>query len=701
MAYIRVVSFAIALLCLCAEGSSVDSCENGVAGACQDVTGLLQKQVEVENEMVETNEETEQDEKEGETDEQEMREEEHDGLSVEPPAFTIIDESVDAFEDQSSSSVCGSGEEIISTNCLGDTSMVKSQARATARMMMGGCCTAWLVKAATSTRGALMLSTGHCGSKSSASFNFDYIQAACGKSASSAKTCTGTRLSVESSKDEHAIYELQKPCAPADAATPILLDIGRPDPGEGMYLLGHPNCRPQLLSHQEVHDKGHHCEVRSFSRWGSGSDRVSYYCDTQGGNSGSPVFSARTGYAFAIHSHGGCSGNKASKNWGGLLENPGNVAAFTKYGIPFVNRKTTNIFNYEVFQKQSACEDHTGGVTLTPRTFDECKKLCVNSLTCISIGYSPSSQKCEVNYRSQATPTACVGDEENWRRKVALTTHLSDAIIVTTPPPPPPPMACTPGTCDCGFESSSGGCKKWKNVGGDDFDWTRKSGGTPSSSTGPSRAKGGAWYMYIETSSPRANGDKAILRSDPVIMGSSGELEFYYNMHGGQIGSLEVQVIKAGATHSAWKKVGKMPNNAWHHAKVSLGSHAGNIEVQFVGVRGSSWQGDIAIDDVVLKSSTTGAPPATPAPTTVAPTTGAPPSTAAPPTAPPTTAAPTTGAPATTAAPTTVAPPATSAPPATGAPPTTGAPPSLDKKLDDMLKKVDEMIKLLNSLIAR
>merc|ERR1719277_1263212 len=443
---------------------------------------------------------------------------------------------------------------------------------------------------------------------------------------------------------------------------PILLDIGRPDADEGMYIIGHPNCRPQLLSHQEPHDDGHHCEVRhTFTR--AGSKRIRYYCDTQGGNSGSPVFSARTGYAFAIHSHGGCNGNKASQNWGGLLENPGNVAALTKYGIPFVNRKTTNIFKYEVFQKQTACEDHTGGVTLTPRTFDECKKLCVNSLTCISIGYSPSSQKCEVNYRSQATPTACVGDEENWRRKEALTTHLNDAIIVTTPPPPPPPMACTPGTCTCGFESSSGGCKKWKNVGGDQFDWTRKSGGTPSSSTGPSKAKGGSYYMYIETSSPRANGDKAILRSDPVIMGSSGELEFYYNMHGGQIGSLEVQVIKkAGTTHSAWKKVGKMPNNAWNHAKVSLGSDAGNIVVQFVGVRGSSWQGDIAIDDVVLKSST-GAPPTTPAP--------------------PTTAAPTTGA-----------------PPTTSAPPTTGAPPSLDKMVDDMIKKVDEIIKLLNSLIA-
>ncbi|MCB0854296.1 MAG: hypothetical protein KDD63_18870, partial [Bacteroidetes bacterium] len=47
------------------------------------------------------------------------------------------------------------------------------------------------------------------------------------------------------------------------------------------------------------------------------------------------------------------------------------------------------------------------------------------------------------------------------------------------------------------FESSLG----WTQDGGDDFDWTRQSGGTPSSGTGPSAASQGTYYAYMEVSS--------------------------------------------------------------------------------------------------------------------------------------------------------------------------------------------------------
>lgn len=263
---------------------------------------------------------------------------------------------VDQFQKSEVSSVCGAGEEIQSTNCLGD-SLVASQAKATARMMMSGsCCTAWLVKGPTATTGAMMLTTGHCAESATADFQFLY-KGDCGDSentvlANSRKqSCQGTKRNAEVSMDQQGIYELVTDCPIAATITPIVLDVGRPDIGEGMYIIGHPNCRPQLLSHEEPHDEGSHCEVREFSNWGAGNERIKYYCDTQGGNSGSPVFSARTGMAFAIHSHGGCSGNKNSKNWGGLLENPGNVAAFKKYGIPYVNRQTTTSSNMKLFRK--------------------------------------------------------------------------------------------------------------------------------------------------------------------------------------------------------------------------------------------------------------------------------------------------------------------------------------------------------------
>jgi hypothetical protein len=133
---------------------------------------------------------------------------------------SMIEASEESVEFSGSSSVCGDGEEIESTNCLGN-SLVKEQARATVRMMMGGCCTAWLVKNATSTQGALMLSTGHCGARATADFEFNYIGAGCGKGATSKVKCTGTRLSVEQAKDEQAIYELEKTCSVADTIAPI------------------------------------------------------------------------------------------------------------------------------------------------------------------------------------------------------------------------------------------------------------------------------------------------------------------------------------------------------------------------------------------------------------------------------------------------------------------------------------------------
>ena len=44
----------------------------------------------------------------------------------------------------------------------------------------------------------------------------------------------------------------------------------------------------------------------------------------------------------------------------------------------------------------------------------------------------------------------------------------------------------------------------------DDFDWVIGRGKTPSQETGPSRAFSGDYFMYIEASSPRKPGDKAM-----------------------------------------------------------------------------------------------------------------------------------------------------------------------------------------------
>ena len=73
----------------------------------------------------------------------------------------------------------------------------------------------------------------------------------------------------------------------------------------------------------------------------------------------------------------------------------------------------------------------------------------------------------------------------------------------------------------CGFGR---GICLWSQMYDDDFDWTRNSGQTSSSSTGPTNGHtpgdidGGGSYLYIEASSPRKQGDEARLIS-PELLG--------------------------------------------------------------------------------------------------------------------------------------------------------------------------------------
>lgn len=170
----------------------------------------------------------------------------------------------------------------------------------------------------------------------------------------------------------------------------------------------------------------------------------------------------------------------------------------------------------------------------------------------------------------------------------------------------------------------------WFNSkGNDQFDWTRKSGSTPSSSTGPSKAADGQYYMYIETSSPRATGDKAILESAPLANVAAGTMmKFKYNMHGADVGKLQVLVKPKGGAASEVASESGDKGDVWTEKTIDLGPFAGmEPQVQLVGTRGQSWKGDIAIDKVefvVGKPAPGPTPGPTPSPGTTQPPNGPP-----------------------------------------------------------------------------
>ncbi|MGB2985870.1 MAG: agmatine deiminase family protein, partial [Phycisphaerae bacterium] len=144
------------------------------------------------------------------------------------------------------------------------------------------------------------------------------------------------------------------------------------------------------------------------------------------------------------------------------------------------------------------------------------------------------------------------------------------------------------------------------NVAGDDMDWTRRSGSTPSSSTGPSSAHGGSYYVYTESSSPNYPNKTAILEGpcfDFTVTGDE-ELTFWYHMYGTAMGTLYVEVSDdCVAWTTVWSLSGNQ-GNAWYEANVDLSAYSGTTTViRIRGVTGSSYRSDMAVDDISVTAT--------------------------------------------------------------------------------------------------
>ncbi|XP_061785232.1 MAM domain-containing glycosylphosphatidylinositol anchor protein 2-like isoform X1 [Nerophis lumbriciformis] len=153
----------------------------------------------------------------------------------------------------------------------------------------------------------------------------------------------------------------------------------------------------------------------------------------------------------------------------------------------------------------------------------------------------------------------------------------------------------------------------------DDFDWTRHSAATRDTkytpNTGPSADRSGSkqgFYMYIETSRPRKEGDQARLVSPFFNIAPKNPYSitnppaycfgFFYHMYGKHIGTLNAFLKQKGQMSSdspVWSLSGNQ-GERWKQAKVSVHPTA-SFQVLLEGIRGPGIEGDIAIDDVTLE----------------------------------------------------------------------------------------------------
>ena len=158
-----------------------------------------------------------------------------------------------------------------------------------------------------------------------------------------------------------------------------------------------------------------------------------------------------------------------------------------------------------------------------------------------------------------------------------------------------------------GFESGDG----WTQASGDDGNWHRDSGTTPSNNTGPSSAAEGSWFLFLEAStngSPGQIGNNATAILESPCFDLSGEssatFSFQNHMYGSAVGSITVEATNNDQTWTQlWSNSGNQ-GNQWNSVSLNLDAYTGGtVKLRIIGTTGNGWSSDIAIDDLAVTTS--------------------------------------------------------------------------------------------------
>lgn len=138
------------------------------------------------------------------------------------------------------------------------------------------------------------------------------------------------------------------------------------------------------------------------------------------------------------------------------------------------------------------------------------------------------------------------------------------------------------------------------------FSWDTRTGTTPSIATGPAAAATGNNYFYTEASTGAA-GNVAELLSPFIDISTltNPALTFNYHMFGTDITGLNIDINDGtGFVNNVFVLNGPQQSattSPWLNAIVPLNAFAGStVQIRFRVIRGASFDGDVAIDDVVV-----------------------------------------------------------------------------------------------------
>ncbi len=159
-----------------------------------------------------------------------------------------------------------------------------------------------------------------------------------------------------------------------------------------------------------------------------------------------------------------------------------------------------------------------------------------------------------------------------------------------------------PQVCDFG-----GG---WTQVQSDGNDWRINSGTTPSTGTGPDgdNPSGTGNYAYVEASTTFGLISEMISPCVDLDLVSEAEIEFYYHMFGGDMGTLNLDISTNGGASwtNIWTQSGQVQSassDPFNLAIVNLSAYSGEVQFRFQGIAGPDYESDIAIDDIMVRQA--------------------------------------------------------------------------------------------------
>ncbi len=142
-------------------------------------------------------------------------------------------------------------------------------------------------------------------------------------------------------------------------------------------------------------------------------------------------------------------------------------------------------------------------------------------------------------------------------------------------------------------------------TGIDNFNWTRQSGATPTSQTGPNSAYNGSYYWYTKASGSNSPSKTAMLKTSKCLTltpMANPVFEFYYHMYGNQIGSLAVEISMDNEQNwtTVWTISGNQ-GNQWTKAIINLLPYrTDHTKIRIKGTTGIGSRGDMAIDALYI-----------------------------------------------------------------------------------------------------